>query len=134
MKLRKACMPICAALLLSGCGGGQAQLPVAISRCDAVIEPNGVTIVAKLRSDASKPIRGVRVGVDFYQNFRYIHLTGGATLARELDPGQTQDVTLSVEKRGNVKVQGNAMRCYSTHIDYLDGTTADLPAQSYDTH
>ncbi|MGZ3504070.1 MAG: hypothetical protein ACXVAM_05885 [Vulcanimicrobiaceae bacterium] len=134
MIVRNGSLALVAALALSACASRQPPLPVSIHRCDAVILPHGFTVNATLHSDARKPVSGVRVAVDFYQDFRYSQFVGSAKLAHELDPGQTQDVVLTVAKNGNLKVAGNAMRCYATHIDYLDGTAADLPPQSYGTH
>jgi hypothetical protein len=131
MNARTLGFALFAAVLLAACGSRQQALPVSIRRCDAVVGQHGFTVAASLRNDAQKPISAVRVAVDFYQDFRFSQFSAAAKLARELDPGQTQDVVLTVQNPARTKVVGKAMRCYATHVDYLDGTKADLRPQTY---
>ncbi|HEY8313178.1 MAG TPA: hypothetical protein VIG51_03310 [Candidatus Baltobacteraceae bacterium] len=114
-----------ATLLLASCAH-QPQLPVTVRQCDAVVSGKSFVLDARVHSDARVPIRGVRVTVDFYSDFTYSHFVAEAKLARELDPGQTQIVTFQ-PVNAKSPVRGRAMKCTATHLDYLDGTTADLP-------
>jgi len=63
----------------------------------------------------------------FYQNFRYQKYTASAHLQQELDPGQKRNVTFVVGEAPSIHPQGQAIRCFVTHIGYLDGTTQDAP-------
>lgn len=129
MTARNALCAALVALVLCACGAAQSSLPVSIRRCDAVMLARGVTVNATIHNDATKPASAVRVAVEFYQNFRFERFIGDTKLAHGLDPGKSQDVVLTMEKSGNVAVSGKAMRCYATHVDYLDGTSDDLRSQ-----
>jgi hypothetical protein len=67
------------------------------------------------------------LSTQFYQNFRYQRYEGSAQLKQELDPGQKRDVTFIVAAANSAQFQGQAIRCFITHIGYLDGTSQDAP-------
>ena len=109
-------------LALAACGSPQ-QLPLSIPRCDAVMTKHGIELVAQVSSKANKPISELTVAVEFYQNFRSTRMQGQAKIVPELDPGQQREITFAVAS--SATAQGPAMRCFATHIGYLDGTSAD---------
>ncbi len=111
-----------ALIMLAACG--RPKPPLSVKRCDAVASPHGFTLSADVQNDSTKPISGMRLTVDFYHDFRYTRLVGSTQLHKELDPGQRRVVTLDVGSPGTA--QGEAMRCSASHIDYLDGTSADF--------
>ncbi|MDQ2872522.1 MAG: hypothetical protein M3R35_05290 [Candidatus Eremiobacteraeota bacterium] len=112
-------------LLAGGCAGN--GLPLHVSGCTAVPSTGGVMLLARVRSEASKPIARARVLAEFYSDFRSSHLIAQATFAPELDPKQSREVRFSALDAGRESITGDAMRCTVTHLDYLDGTNADLP-------
>lgn len=115
------------ALALAACGTPQ-QLPVQIPRCDAVQSGGGVTLIAHVVSQASKPISGMSLTVDFYHDFRTASVQATASVKPELDPGQQRDIVFRVAAMR--PAQGRAMRCLATHLSYLDGTSQDaVPAR-----
>lgn len=118
----------CAALLLlCACAGNPQQLPVGVSICNAVETPAGFTLSATVENKSDRPISSLGVTAAFYQNFRYESFTGTTMLKQELDPGQKRDVSFDIEQAGKAGPQGQAIRCFVTHIGYLDGTSADAP-------
>lgn len=110
-------------LAIAGCGTPQ-QLPVEIPRCDALRSARGVTLTAHVVSRASKPISGMALTVDFYRDFRTVSVLATAPVKPELDPGQQRDISFTVN--APVQAQGRAMRCFATHLSYLDGTSQDV--------
>jgi len=112
-------------IALAGCGTPQ-RLPLDIPRCDAVRTPKGnVTLTALVTSRATKPISGVAVAVDFYHDFRTASVQGSAPINPELDPGQQRSIVFTISG-APAQAQGRAMRCFATHISYLDGTSEDV--------
>lgn len=115
------------ALLLSACAGSPQQLPVGVSGCNAVSAQQGFDIVANVENKSDRPITSLALTTAFYQDFRYRSYTGSAHLKQELDPGQKRNIAFDI---GNAKAlsRGEALRCFITHIGYMDGTSADAPA------
>ena len=115
------------AILLAGCAGNPQRLPVGVSICSAVPAAHGFGIAATIENNATKPIASIVLSAAFYQNFRYRSYEASAKLARELDPGEKRDVTFAVSGQPAESVRGEAIRCYVTHLGYLDGTSDDAP-------
>jgi hypothetical protein len=114
------------ALLLSSCAGNPQQLPVGVSICNAVATPQGFNIVANVENKSDRPITGLGLTTAFYQDFRYRSYSGSAHLKQELDPGQKRDITFDIGAPKTLS-HGQAIRCFITHIGYMDGTSADAP-------
>lgn len=113
---------------LTACGSPQ-KLPVTIPRCDAIQTKHAITLSATIASNATKPINGIALAVDFYHNFRYVRLSAVARINPELVPGAQRDVTFVVPS-STATAQGHAMRCFATRLAYSDGTFANVaPAQ-----
>lgn len=111
------------AIGFAGCGTPQ-QLPVEIPRCDAVRTAQTIALTAHVVSRASKPISAISLTVDFYRDFRTTNVLATAPVKPELDPGQQRDISFMVD--APVQAQGRAMRCFATHLSYLDGTSQDV--------
>lgn len=116
-----------AVLALAACAGNPQRLPVAVSACGAVPEPGGLGIVASVQNNSDRPISRLDLTGAFYQDFRYRRYTGSARLKQELDPGVRRDVVFAVAETAKTHPQGQAIRCFITHIGYLDGTSQDAP-------
>jgi hypothetical protein len=114
-------------LALGACAVNPQRLPVGISICNAVAVPHGFDIVATVENKSDRPISSLDLSTTFYQNFRYQRLTSSAQLRAELDPGQKRDITFLGAQTAAAQPRGQAIRCFITHIRYLDGTTADAP-------
>ena len=112
------------ALGLASCGSPQ-QLPLSIPRCDAVQTSRGLALTATVRNTAAKPIAGLAIAVEFYRNFRSTRLTGAAQLRNPLAAGEQRDVNFDVGASTS-QAQGRAMRCFATHISYVDGSSQDV--------
>lgn len=112
------------ALALASCGSPQ-QLPLSIPRCDAVRTSRGVALTASVKNTAAKPISSLAIAVEFYRDFRSARLTGGAQLRKPIAPGEQRDVNFDVGA-SNSQVEGRAMRCFATHISYVDGSSQDV--------
>jgi hypothetical protein len=122
-------LPLVLALTFGACASNPQRLPVRVSRCDAVAQPNGFTVSATVQNKSDKPISSLGVSVAFYHDFRYAQFSGTTHLRTELDPDQKRDITFDVTGP-QVRENGRAMTCLVTHIGYLDGTSADLaPSQ-----
>ena len=119
----KAILALALLVTAAGCGTPQ-QLPVAVRRCDAVQTKDGYQIIASVQNQSAKPISALDLSVDFYRNFRSMSLHTSTHLKTELDPNATRDVKFSLQ----APVEGPAMRCFATHIGFLDGTSLDVPA------
>jgi len=111
-------------IALIGCGTPQ-RLPLEIARCDAVRTAKGVTLTAFITSRATKPISGLVLAVDFYHDFRTASVQASAPIDPELDPGRQRSVVFKIAAPP-AQAQGRAMRCFATHISYLDGTSEDV--------
>lgn len=119
---------ILAGFVLAGCGSPQ-RLPVSIPRCDAIQTKRSITLTATVRSNATKPINGIVLAVDFYRSFRYVRVSAVSRIAPELVPGAQRDVTFVVAST-NATAQGHAMRCFATRLAYSDGTFENVaPSQ-----
>ncbi len=115
-----------AATLLCACGTPQ-SLPVEIPSCKVAQNISRVMLTAPVTSRASKPISGLVLVADVYRDFRYQRFQGTAVVSPELDPGQQR--TLNFQISGKIlPPEGPAMRCFATHIAYLDGTSEDVTA------
>jgi len=112
------------AIMLAGCGTPQ-NLPVEIPRCDAVRTAQGVTLTALVTSRATKPISWLAVTVDFYHDFRSASVQGSTAVHPELDPGQQRSIIFKIAA-SPAQAQGRALRCFATHISYLDGTSESV--------
>ena len=112
------------AIALAGCGTPQ-NLPVEIPRCDAVRTAQGVTLTALVTSRATKPISGLAVTVDFYHDFRSASVQGSTAVHPELDPGQQRNIIFKIAA-SPAQAQGRALRCFATHISYLDGMSENV--------
>lgn len=115
------------ALAPAACGGHPQQLPIGVSSCSAAALPAGLSIVARIENKSDRPISQIEIESSFYQNFRYQKLAAFAQLKEELDPGQTRNVTFAVAQAPAPQPRGQAMRCFVTHIRYLDGTSQEAP-------
>jgi hypothetical protein len=114
-------------LPVAGCAGNPQRLPVGVSVCSAVAQTHGFGIVAAIENRSDRPISRLDVTATFYQDFRYRQYAGFARLKEELDPGQKREVSFIVSEPGTSHPQGQAIRCFMTHIGYLDGTSQDAP-------
>lgn len=114
----------CAMLALAGCATPQ-QLPVAISGCAGVANGRGYALQALVQNRAFKPISAVRVNAEFYRDFRHSTVVGVARFPAELDPGKSRETAFEVAAGG---IPGQAMRCFATRIEYLDGTAQNAQA------
>ena len=101
------------------------QLPATLTDCNA--QADG--IAANLRNDSDRPIKSVSVSADFYSNFRFVRTDGTVVIPGGLNPGDSKDVSFQFAGPSN-GASGRASRCLATHILYLDGATADLPAEA----
>lgn len=115
------------ALALASCAGNPQRLPVGLSLCSAVPQDGAFAVRATVENKADKPLSNLSLALSFYHDFRYTSYTASARLKQELDPGQKRDVLFEVSGP-NVAQNGQALRCIVTHIGYMDGTSADLPA------
>jgi len=109
--------------LLTACGAPQ-QLSVAVRRCDAVQTHDGYKIIASVQNRSQKPISSIDLAVNFYRDFKTTNIRTTTHLKTELDPNATRDLSFSI----HVPVQGPSMRCFATHIGFLDGTSLDVPS------
>jgi hypothetical protein len=124
--LKNALLALCVALP-AACAANPQQLPVGVSACNAVEDKNGPGILANVENKSDRPISRLELMSAFYQNFRYQRYTASAHLKQELDPGQKRDVMFSVGETPAIQPKGQAIRCFITHIGYLDGTSQDAP-------
>jgi hypothetical protein len=124
MKLRR--LPLALAAVLASCAGSPQQLPVGLSLCNAVAHGSGFAVTATVQNKGEKPISALGLALSFYRDFRYSSYTASAQLRQELDPGEKRDVTFEVSGPQGEQ-SGEAMRCIVTHVEYMDGTSADLP-------
>jgi hypothetical protein len=124
MKLLLAASLTCT---LSACVSSPQRLPVGLSICNAVARGSGFAVTATVQNRSDRPISSLGLAVSFYRNFRYSSYTAGARLATELDPGQKRDVTFEIAGPPGSQT-GQAIHCLVTHIGYMDGTSADIPA------
>ena len=88
--------------------------------------PDGLEISAAVRNASAKPLSRIDVLASFYQAFRYRSVSATAFLQPELDPGQSRRVRFAVF-HPQADLRGQAIRCYATHLGYLDGTSDDAP-------
>ncbi len=127
MRWFRASAFFCGAALLAGCEGNPQRLPVGVSGCGALSTPSETAIQATIQNKSYRPIAQLDLTAAFYQDFRYAHFAASAKLRRELDPGQTRAVEFDIADNGGARPRGEAIRCYVTHIGYLDGTSEDAP-------
>ncbi|HEY9180403.1 MAG TPA: hypothetical protein VIO32_06760 [Candidatus Baltobacteraceae bacterium] len=125
MKARAAAAVL--ALSLAACASNPQRLPVGVTLCEAVPSATGFAVRTSVRNKSDRPITALAFDMSFYRDFRYSRFTGSTHLAKELDPGQTRDITFAINNARNARISGQAMQCLVTHIGYMDGTSADLP-------
>lgn len=125
MKLRW--LPLALAAVVASCAGNPQRLPVGLSLCSAVAQGGGFAVRATVENKGDKPISALTLALSFYRDFRYSSYTASARLPQGLDPGSKRDVTFEVSGPPGSQ-SGQALRCVVTHIGYMDGTSADLPA------
>lgn len=116
-------------LLLTACASNPQQLPVDVSNCRASQDAQRVGVLAQIHSKANRPISGLDMDIAFYRDFQYRSFSGYAKLAQELDPGDKRDVRFEIDNSTG-RLQGQAMRCFVTRINYLDGTFEAAPRSS----
>lgn len=115
---------------LLACSANPQRLPVAISQCVARSADGSAHLEAVIENRSDRPISEVMMSSMFYQNFRYVRFNAQARFARELDPGDRRQAVFEPDPGlASASVRGQAMRCYVTHIRYLDGTSADAPLE-----
>jgi hypothetical protein len=114
-------------LAFCACAGHPQSLPVSVSICDAVQNAHGFNVIATIKNDSTKPISAIDLTTVFYQDFRYQRFSASAHLNNELDPGDKRGIIFTIVDAASARVHGNAMRCYVTHLGYLDGTSQDAP-------
>jgi hypothetical protein len=117
-------LAIVALLGVAACSG-PGRLPLAVKSCDTVILPNAVSIDANFSSGADKPVTGARLQIDFYHDFKFTRVIGIANFRPQLEPQASRSVTLVLTNTAGLS--GQAQRCDVVHIDYADGTKADVP-------
>jgi hypothetical protein len=127
MKQHRVCaLALVAMAACTACASNPQRLPVRVSLCNAVASPNGIHIIATVQNASDRPISQLDLTTAFYQNFRYQRYTSSAHLSQALDPGRAREVTFNVAAQGAGRAHGQAMRCFVTHIGYMDGTFADV--------
>ncbi|HZZ65854.1 MAG TPA: hypothetical protein VFE17_10175 [Candidatus Baltobacteraceae bacterium] len=115
-------------LFLPACSSNPQRLPVGVSQCAASAGAGGVRLHAEIENRSDRPISELVMNSVFYQNFRYERFSAQTRLSQELDPGDRREVVFEPDAgRAPAPVGGQAMRCYVTHIRYMDGTSADAP-------
>jgi hypothetical protein len=114
-----------AALLLTACGGGHG-LPVEAKQCDTLIGKNSLQVTTRIFNGAQIPVKSVRVSLDFYRDFRFTRVTGVASFKPQLEANQTRSVSLTIVSAPPT-IGGQAQRCTVVHVDYADGTSANVP-------
>ncbi len=114
-------------IAVSACASNPQRLPVGVPACSTVARAQGFAIVATVENKSDRPISRLDLTTAFYQDFRYTRYTASAQLAHELDPGQKREVSFEVSGPAKVRPQSRAIRCFITHIGYLDGTSVDAP-------
>ena len=126
MKLRAAIFAL--SIPLAACASNPQRLPVGVSLCDAAPSAGGFTVRTTVQNKSDRPITTLAFDMSFYRDFRYSRFNASTHLAKELDPGEKRDITFDVANAGKAPISGDAMSCLVTHIGYMDGTSADLPA------
>ncbi len=129
MKASAAVAPAALAFAMAACAGNPQRLPVGVSICNAVRTGHGLRIEATVQNESDRPISQLNLATAFYRDFRYARFAAFTQLDRELDPGQKRTVEFVVTASGQPVPQGEAIRCFITHIGYLDGTSADAPPE-----
>lgn len=125
--MRRLAAAAAAALLLAACGRNPQELPVGVAGCRAVPGGNGFGVVATIENKAGKPLSHLSMAMSFYSDFRYRKFAGRANLSTELDPGQKREVAFVVPGSEGTRMNGPAMGCFVTRLEYLDGTSQDAP-------
>lgn len=113
--------------VLAGCASNPQGLPVGVALCDAVPSVGGFAVHTSVQNKSDRPISVLAFNMSFYRDFRYSTFNASTHLSKELDPGEKRDISFDVPS--SARISGDAIRCLVTHIGYLDGTSADLPAQ-----
>ncbi len=101
-----------------------------MSLCSAVERANAFDIVATIENKSTVPMAHLDLYASFYQNFRYVSVDAGTALRPALDPGQRREIVFEVGGAASSQPRGQAIRCYVTHIGYLDGTVQNAPPPS----
>jgi hypothetical protein len=108
---------IVVALLCSGCTAK--SVPVSVSQCNVKPGASVTRLTARVTNQGRKPIREVKVSLDFYRNYRFVRTVALARFSPVLDPGSTRTVTALVD---GTTMSGTPMRCIATRVTYGDGT------------
>jgi hypothetical protein len=115
-----------AALLAAVACSGPGRLPLSVKSCDTVILPHAISIQALFVNGAEKPVIGARLQIDFYRDFKFTRVIGIADFHPQLEPKAQRSIALILTGAQDV-TGGQAQRCDVVHIDYADGTKADVP-------
>jgi hypothetical protein len=115
---------VAATLALAACA--KHDLPVDLRQCDTVTGPQGSSVTVKVHNGADKPVSYVTITLDFYHDFKFSRINGGAIFTPALEP--KNDATASVAITNPKDAAGNVQHCVITYIRYADGTTQDVGA------
>lgn len=98
--------------------------PVQIKQCDTILGKNSVLITARVFNGSDRAVKDALIAIDFYNNFKFVRVSGSATFATPLGVNDTASVPVipTVPPAG---IAGQAQRCQITHVDYVDGSSAD---------
>ncbi|HVS45333.1 MAG TPA: hypothetical protein VMS32_01560 [Verrucomicrobiae bacterium] len=113
-----------AMLGLTACGG-PGGLPLHVRQCDTILEKGTVSVRALFRNRAAKPVTDAKLEIDFYHDFKFTRVIATADFHPNLEPLERRSIALILT--GAQGVTGQAQKCIVTHIDYADGTKADVP-------
>ena len=122
--LRSSTFALLVLAAFAACTPGK-SVPLAISRCDVLIDANGAArVTAHVTNDADRPMTSADLVLDLYRNYRFTRATGSVTFAPVLDPGAARDVRFPVAVPAGTS--GAAMRCTATRAVFGDGTVDAL--------
>lgn len=98
--------------------------PVQIKQCDTILGKNSVLITARVFNGSDRAVKDALVAIDFYNNFKFVRVSGSATFATPLGVNDTASVPV-IPVVPPAGISGQAQRCQITHVDYADGSSAD---------
>jgi P pilus assembly chaperone PapD len=109
-----------ASLLLAACGAGCAHksVPVAIKRCDVIVQANAVDVELSARSSAAKPISVLQFDVDLGGG---TVSSGAVTFTPPLATGQLRDGGVHLPAVSHSVA--SPIHCTPTGITYADGSS-----------
>jgi hypothetical protein len=117
-------LALTAILSLAACA--RHELPVDLKQCDTVTGPQGSSATVKVHNGSDKPVSYVTITLDFYHDFTFSRINGGAIFTPALEP--KNDASASVAITNPQDAAGNVQHCVITHVRYADGTTQDADA------